>query len=55
MHELKIMMTLTTLCFKLAPLPDHLDNMRASETLFRKPVHCSARLEVLREVSGPFQ
>ncbi|KAK8051432.1 cytochrome P450 [Apiospora rasikravindrae] len=52
MHELKIMMTLTTLCFKFAPLPEDLDNMRANETLFRKPVNCFARLEVLRETSG---
>ncbi|KAK7927713.1 cytochrome P450, partial [Apiospora marii] len=37
MHELKIMMTLTTLCFNFATLPEHLDSMRASETLFRKP------------------
>ncbi|KAK6852539.1 cytochrome P450 [Apiospora arundinis] len=55
MHELKIMMTLTTLCFKLAPLPEQLDNMRADETLFRKPVDCFVRLEVLRELSGPSQ
>ncbi|KAK8128198.1 hypothetical protein PG984_009306 [Apiospora sp. TS-2023a] len=48
MHELKIMMTLTTLCFKFAILPEHLDNMRASETLFRKPVGCYANLKVLR-------
>ncbi|KAK7981987.1 cytochrome P450 oxidoreductase [Apiospora saccharicola] len=49
MHELKIMMTLTTLCLKFAILPEHLDNMRASETLFRKPVSCYANLKVLRE------
>ncbi|KAK7956748.1 Cytochrome P450 monooxygenase TRI13 [Apiospora aurea] len=53
MHELKIMMTLTTLCLKFARLPEDLDNMRANETLFRKPVNCFARLEVLREASGP--
>ncbi|KAK8079992.1 Cytochrome P450 oxidoreductase [Apiospora hydei] len=53
MHELKVMMTLTTLCFKFARLPEDLDNMRANETLFRKPVNCFARLEVLREASGP--
>lgn len=55
MHELKIMITLTTLSFKFAPLPDHLDNMRANETLFRKPVDCSVRLEALRGVTGPGQ
>jgi hypothetical protein len=47
MHELRIMITLATLSFKLLPLPGELDNMKAQETMFRKPIDCYAKFEVL--------
>ncbi|KAM0813004.1 hypothetical protein AB5N19_12995 [Seiridium cardinale] len=47
MHELRIMITLTTLSFKMLPLPQELDSMNAVETMFRKPRDCHARFQIL--------
>lgn len=46
MHELRIMITLVTLSFKILPPPQELDNMIAVETSFRKPKDCYARFEI---------
>jgi hypothetical protein len=48
MHELRIMIALTTLSFKMLPLPEELDNMNVIETMLRKPRDCYAKFEVLQ-------
>ncbi|KAH8661995.1 cytochrome P450 [Xylariales sp. PMI_506] len=47
MHELRIMITLSTLSLKMLPLPDDLANMDVVETMFRKPRDCYAKFELL--------